>query len=395
MQDAWTILQKIGTIGKNPDGSYTRRCYSPEFFAAAEIVRHEMETLKMTVSQDASGSIHGILPGLEPGLKSIVMGSHLDTVPSGGLFDGALGVSAALDALYRLQESGTRLRHSVEVYGFNGEEFNALGGLYGSRVLTGLFDPDRPGMKEVLASHGHTPEEIKSCRRDFSDVKCYLEAHIEQGPELDAHHIPLGVVSGIAGVYRYRVTCLGQSNHGGTTMMPSRHDAMVGMAKLIVFGDEACRRIDDHLVFTAGTIACWPNSANVVPGKVECTFEMRHLDKAKTDALIREIEDYASRIGRVRFEFTALEEKPGVYSSPKIMKVFEQAAEKAGIPHVVMASGASHDAHAMARRVPMGMIFVPSKDGISHNGAEWTDPKDVKNAGIVLYEALKILDCED
>ncbi len=392
MQDAWTILQKIGTAGRNPDGSYTRRCYSPEFFAAAAVVKQEMETLGMTTGEDASGSLHGVLPGTEKGLKSIVMGSHLDTVPSGGLFDGALGVAAALDALNRLKACGKKLRHPVEVYGFNGEEFNALGGLYGSRVLTGLFDPEQPGMKEALAAHGHTPEEIRACRRDFSDVECYLEAHIEQGPELFRQHVPLGIVSGIAGVYRYRVTCLGQSNHGGTTMMNRRHDAMVGMARLIVFGDEACRRIDDHLVFTAGTIRCWPNSANVVPGKVECTFEMRHLDQARTDQLIEAIRAYAARIPNVTFELTPREEKPGVYSSPELMNVLEKAAEKAGIPYIIMASGASHDAHALARRVPMGMLFVPSKDGISHNGKEWTAPEDVNRAGEMLYEAICLLD---
>ena len=291
--DTMGYLRKIGQFGKNPDGSYTRRIFSPEWESAADLVRSEMKALSMKTDRDAAGNEHGVLLGSVPGLPAIILGSHLDTMPSGGLYDGAMGVAAALAALSRAQKEGVIFRHPIEIYAFNGEEFNPLGALFGSRVLTGWFDSEAPHMKDALHSFGRTGEEMAAARRDFAGVKCYLEAHIEQGPELAARKLPVGIVTGIAGVFRYRVICHGMANHSGTTLMKRRHDAMVGMAKLIVYGDLRCRELDDHLVFTAGTIECFPNSANVVPNRVEATFEMRHLERTLTDALIADIKAYA------------------------------------------------------------------------------------------------------
>lgn len=393
--DTMGYLRKIGQFGKNPDGSYTRRIFSPEWERVADLVRSEMKALSMKTDRDAAGNEHGVLLGSVPGLPAIILGSHLDTVPSGGLYDGAMGVAAALAALSRAQKEGVIFRHPMEIYAFNGEEFNPLGALFGSRVLTGWFDSEAPHMKDALHSFGKTGEEMAAARRDFAGVKCYLEAHIEQGPELAARKLPVGIVTGIAGVFRYRVICHGMANHSGTTLMKRRHDAMVGMAKLIVYGDLRCRELDDHLVFTAGTIKCLPNSANVVPNRVEATFEMRHLDRTLTDALIADIKTYAETISDVTFSFETREEKPGTYCDKGLQEVFQNAADRLHLPYFVMPSGASHDAHALARRVPVGMIFVPSRDGISHNGKEWTDAKDVRAAGNLLYEALRILDKED
>lgn len=167
----------------------------------------------MKTDRDAAGNEHGVLLGSVPGLPAIILGSHLDTVPSGGLYDGAMGVAAALAALSRAQKEGVIFRHPMEIYAFNGEEFNPLGALFGSRVLTGWFDSEAPHMKDALHSFGKTGEEMAAARRDFAGVKCYLEAHIEQGPELAARKLPVGIVTGIAGVFRYRVICHGMANH--------------------------------------------------------------------------------------------------------------------------------------------------------------------------------------
>lgn len=293
------ILAKIGTAGRNEDGSYTRRCYSSEFFKAVDIVEEQMKEQDMETERDAAGNIHGILRGTDSGKKAIIMGSHLDTVPSGGLFDGAYGVAARLEVVRRLKEEGRRLRHTIELYGFNAEESNPLSGTFGSRAITGLVSPEQPNLGEALAAYGHTIPEIMACKRDFSDSKCYLELHIEQGDYLFNEHLNIGIVSGIVGIIRYKVTAIGHSNHAGTTMMKNRRDAMVGMAKLIVEADRCCREIDDTLVFTVGTINCSPGSANVIPGRVECTFEMRHMDRSKTDELIRSIEKIATEIKTV------------------------------------------------------------------------------------------------
>ena len=203
--DTMGYLRKIGQFGKNPDGSYTRRIFSPEWERAADLVRSEMKALSMKTDRDAAGNEHGVLLGSVPGLPAIILGSHLDTVPSGGLYDGAMGVAAALAALSRAQKEGVIFRHPMEIYAFNGEEFNPLGALFGSRVLTGWFDSEAPHMKDALHSFGKTGEEMAAARRDFAGVKCYLEAHIEQGPELAARKLPVGIVTGIAGALYFKV----------------------------------------------------------------------------------------------------------------------------------------------------------------------------------------------
>lgn len=163
--DTMGYLRKIGQFGKNPDGSYTRRIFSPEWERAADLVRSEMKALSMKTDRDAAGNEHGVLLGSVPGLPAIILGSHLDTVPSGGLYDGAMGVAAALAALSRAQKEGVIFRHPMEIYAFNGEEFNPLGALFGSRVLTGWFDSEAPHMKDALHSFGKTGEEMAAARR--------------------------------------------------------------------------------------------------------------------------------------------------------------------------------------------------------------------------------------
>ncbi|WP_415964351.1 M20/M25/M40 family metallo-hydrolase, partial [Acidaminococcus fermentans] len=221
------ILETIGHFGKNPDGSYTRRLYSTEFFQALEAAEELLRQAGLTTSRDAAGNLRAVLPGTDPEAKHILLGSHLDTVPSGGLYDGAYGVAAAIGCVRRLREEGRKLRHTVEVYAFNGEEASPLGGTFGSRTLAGLTDPDQPLLRETLEGFGHSVEVILACRRDFSDAACYLETHIEQGGRLEKEGIQLGIVSGISNIVRYLVTAEGQSNHGGTTPMEDRQDAMV------------------------------------------------------------------------------------------------------------------------------------------------------------------------
>lgn len=395
MNQVKEILEAIGMAGKNEDGSYTRSCYSPAYFEALDIVERQMRELNLEVKRDAAGNIHGLLPGTEEDLGSIMIGSHLDTVPSGGLFDGAYGVAAGIEVVRRLKEEGKCLRHPLELYGFNAEESNPIGGTFGSRAVAGLIDREQPGLSEALREYGHTVQEIMDCRRDFSNAKCYLELHIEQGDRLFNEGLEIGVVSGIVGIVRYRVTAVGHSNHAGTTMMKNRRDAMVAMARLIAAADERCREIDDTLVLTVGTIRCWPGSENVIPGQVECTFEMRHMQQEKTDRLIEEIEKIAAGINTVDFEITKKIDKGSVACDNHLMQVLTQAAEESKVSHIVMPSGAGHDANPMAHCLPVGMIFVPSRDGLSHCKEEWTETKDLENGAEVLYRAVELLDQED
>ena len=386
------MLLRIASAGKEQDGSYYRGCYSEAYYEAVRATRNVMEELGMQVSEDAAGNIHGVLPGSNPQLRHILIGSHLDTVPQGGLFDGAYGVAGALEVVKKIKENGDSLQHTLEIYGFNGEESNPLGGTFGSRAIAGLVDVQQPGFAEALAKYGHGPGEILACKRDFSDAKCYLELHIEQGDHLFRDHIEIGVVSGIVGIVRYRVTALGKSNHAGTTLMKHRQDAMVGMSKLIAEGDALCRKIDDNLVFTVGTIQCWPGSENVIPGKVECTFEMQHMDGSMTDQLIEEIKKAAKKIENCQFTFEKRVDKGSIPCDKELMDIIEKAAKESHVSYVVMPSGASHDANAIGHRVPAGMIFVPSKDGLSHCKEEWTEENDLANGVEVLYQTVLNID---
>ncbi len=389
------ILEKIGKAGRNGNGSYTRSCYSAEYFKAVETTEKLMREYGMETSRDAAGNLRGVLRGTEPGLKSIIIGSHLDTVPEGGLFDGAYGGAGGLEVIRRFYENKRKPRHTMELYAFNAEESSPLGGTFGSRAVAGLVSPEQPGLADALAAYGHTVSEIMECRRDFSDAKCYLELHIEQGDYLYNSGIKIGVVSGIVGVIRYRVTALGRSNHARTTMMKNRRDAMVAMARLIAETDARCRAIDDRLVFTVGTIKCRPGAENVIPGRVECTFEMRHMDKAKTDELIKDIRSIADGIDTADFEIVSMINKGAVSCAPRLMDVIGKAAAEAGARCAVMPSGAGHDAGPIAHRLPIGMIFVPSKDGMSHCPEEWTESEDTAAGAETLYRAALALDAED
>jgi len=388
------ILSEIGRAGRNSDGSYSRGCYSPAYFDGLDIVERQMEELGMEVSRDAAGNILGVLPGKDKKLGSIIMGSHLDTVPSGGLFDGAYGVAGGLEVIRRMKEEGKTLNHSLELYGFNGEESNPLGGTFGSRAVAGLVEPGQPGLSEALKTYGHTVQDILNCKRNFSDAKCYLELHIEQGDRLFNDEMEIGVVSGIVGIVRYKVIAVGHSNHAGTTMMQKRRDALTAMAKLIVQADAKCREIDNALVLTVGTIRCWPGSENVIPGRVECIFEMRHMDKDMTDRLIAEIRNIAAKIDTVEFEITKQIDKGSVKCDEHLMKVIARAPAELEMKHIIMPSGAGHDANPMAHCLPVGMIFVPSKDGLSHCKEEWTEEKELENGVDVLYKTIELLDEE-
>ena len=342
------------------------------------------------------GTLHGVLPGSVPGLKSILIGSHLDTVISGGLYDGAFGVACGIEVVRRLNESGKTLRHPLELYGFDCEESNPMGGTFGARSVAGNYDPQQLGLKEALASFGLSLSDADSCRRDFSDVKCYLEAHIEQGDLLYNENITIGTVQGIVSIVRYVIDAIGQSNHAGTTMMKNRHDAMVAMARLISEADRRCREIDPTLVLTFGTIECFPGAENVIPGRVRCGVEARHMDIAVADRLIDDIRGIAEGISTVKFEIRKKERKPGVTCDRHIMDLINASAEEAGISFREMASGAGHDAVPIAKTgTPTAMIFVPSKDGLSHCGKEWSAPKDLAAGAEVLYRTVLRLDEED
>ena len=238
-----------------------------------------------------------------------------------------------------------------------------------------------------------SPEKAKAAKRDISKYECYLEYHIEQGDKLDHTGIDVGVVSGIVSIIDYKVTAKGMSNHAGTTMMANRKDALVGMAKLIVAAEERARELNDTLVFTVGKIAVSPGQENVIPGQAVANFEMRHMDKAVTDQFYADIQALAKEIPNCEFEFVNTSAKYSTPCDPRLIKLIDDVCTEKGISHIIMPSGAGHDANSMAHEgVPIGMIFVPSVKGISHQGDEYTKPEHIDMGADVLYQTVLKLD---
>lgn len=387
------ILHEIGGIGRNEDGSITRLGGSAEYYQALEKVKAYMEELGMQTRRDSVGNLHGVLPGSDPEKKAIVLGSHLDTVIKGGVFDGMLGVTGALEVVRRLKETNQTLQHPLEIWGFNLEESSPLGGTFGSRCVVGMVEPDAPGYSERLAKYGMTPDDVRAAKQDISKYGCYLEYHIEQGDKLDNAGLDVGVVSGIVSVIRYDVTAHGVSNHAGTTMMPNRRDALVGMSKLIVAAEQRARELSDTLVFTVGKLSVLPGQENVIPNEVTATFEMRHMDKAVTDQFYADIQAMAAEISNCDFSFVSTVAKYSTPCDDRLIKIIDDACAAREIPHVIMPSGAGHDANPMAHEgIPIGMIFVPSVKGISHHGAEWTEARHVDAGADILFDTVLALD---
>lgn len=309
------------------------------------------------------------------------------------IFDGALGVTGALEVICRLKEQKRTLRHPLEVWGFNLEESSPLGGTFGSRCVVGMVDPDVPGYPERLTRYDLTPDDVRAAKRDISKYGCYVEYHIEQGDKLDRAGLDVGVVSGIVSVVRYDVTAHGVSNHAGTTMMENRKDALVGMSKLIVAAEQRARELSDTLVFTVGKLSVLPGQENVIPNEVAATFEMRHMDKAVTDRFFADIQKMAAEIDNCDFTLVNTVAKYSTPCDPRIIQIIDRACADRNVPHVIMPSGAGHDANPMAHEgVPIGMIFVPSVKGISHHGAEWTEPRHVDTGADILFDTVLALD---
>lgn len=381
---------KIGEIGKTDKG-ITRIAYSKEYFEALNRLKELMLEQRLEVTVDKVGNLFGKRKGLK-NLPSIMVGSHLDTVKNGGLLDGNLGVIAALECIYVLNENNISTNHPIEIVAFNAEEGSEMGGTFGSRVIMGRQDTSEIGLSEKLAKYSMTIQDIKESIRDSNDIKAFLELHIEQGGNLDNKGTPIGVVNGIAGITRYKITVIGEANHAGTTPMNLRKDALVMASRLILEIDNISKNMGNPFVSTIGFIKANPGSVNVIPGEVELILEMRDLDKERIDLVFQKIQDYTQTIEDYQFEFEFLIDKPPVKTSGIITMLIEEICIDKGINYEIMASGAGHDAKEIANNVPTGMIFVPSKDGKSHCPEEFTEWENVSLGAQILLETIMKID---
>jgi len=393
-------LEALAAFGKTPEGGVNRAAFSESDLRARLFIREMMIEAGLSVRLDEAGNIIGRLDGREAGLPALTAGSHLDSVPNGGRYDGALGVLAAVECCRTLRDNGIRLRHPLEVIVFADEE----GGLVGSRAMLGEFD-DRAldvvtqsglTVREGIAAAGGNPANIKAARRGLNELAAYIELHIEQGNVLDSRKFRIGIVEGIVGLERWEVEITGTANHAGTTPMDNRQDALVAAAQCIVAVNRTVTALPGRQVGTVGRIKAEPGAVNVIPGKVIMSLELRDLSMKKISSIFAAIQKEASLIAqktrtKIHFSQPDAAQNPAILD-PGIIKLISLSAMELGLSSLKMPSGAGHDAQNMARLAPTGMIFVPSVGGISHSPQEFSRPEDLEAGANVLLITLVRLD---
>ena len=396
-------MQELGELGDSPEGML-RVAYSPEDIAGRDYAIKMMQEAGLETRIDTAGNIIGRRSGSDDNLPAIAMGSHTDTVPKGGKYDGALGVMAAIEVIRTLEEQGPTPRHPLEVINFTNEEGTRFHRwLVGSRSMSGLLeqedldavDDDGLSLGPCLADIGGDISRIEEAVRKPGELAAYFELHIEQGPYLDRSGTPIGVVTGITGRAVFEVEIEGKANHAGTTPMSTRRDALVSASKLVLAIQKMAAEQEICRVSTVGSIKAVPNAVNVIPGSASIGLEFRDTDMEALASAEQELQritdqaviDDAVDIDVIRHRFTT-----SVPITPDMQAMVAEAAENCGFEWESLPSGAGHDAQAVANIAPVAMIFVPSVDGISHSKEEYSTPQDCANGAQVLLELLLLAD---
>jgi len=362
-----------------------------------------MRSAGLTPRIDPAGNIFARRPGTDDMLPPILFGSHIDSVPNGGNFDGDLGSLAAIGVIEALDRAGGRTRHPLEVVIWSSEEGVAFGrGLAGSRIVAGDIKPADMdavwnGLRraDAIRRIGGNPDQIMSAVRPKGAHHAYLELHIEQGGTLDRDRVAIGVVQGIVNIDRYAVVITGFANHAGTTPMPERQDALIAASELTLAVRAAVTARPGRQVGTVGQLNVEPNAPNVVPGVVRLTIELRDLSADVIAGIATDIRERAKAIAtrtNTQIAIDLLSRNPGAPASEDVQRAIERAATATGLAHRRQPSFAGHDAQMMAQLGPMGMIFVPSVAGISHSPRELTQWTDCANGANVLLAAVLEMD---
>lgn len=398
-------LNAVSRIGIGDHGSVTRLVFSIKELRSRQFLIHQMRQIGLQIHIDRIGNIFGRLDSHNAKAPALLVGSHLDTVLHGGKFDGTMGVIAALEAARTLKEQKIVLQSPVEVVCFVGEESSRFGySTLGSSLVAGevhakdlAYAADAQGNKlaDILASMGIYRNNLRSMRRDPSTVKAYLELHIEQGPILEAKKKPIGIVTSIAAPTRFRVVFTGQADHSGTTPMEMRKDALVAASELIVAVEEICRRYSHmekgRVVGTVGAMKIEPGVINAIPGKAELAVDIRSITTDAKKRVVRLVQAQIRQIARrrkIRAEILPLREEDPVPLDKRIIRLLQECCESRNIAYEIMPSGAGHDAMQMAKVAPAGMLFIPSRRGISHSPLEWSEPEDICLGAQLLLDSI-------
>ena len=392
-------MNQLARFGANSAGGIDRVAFSDANIEALDWISGLLGESGFTPSIDFAGNMIAHKPGLEPHLSPIMLGSHVDSVPGGGNYDGQVGSMGALEIAATLADAGHTTRHPLEIAVFTNEE----AGKTGSRALAGeleAFELDIPTASgftigEGIRRLGGNPDRLDEVRRRQGSVEAFLELHIEQGGVLYEDGIDLGVVEGIVGIMRWNVIVDGKTNHAGTTPMDRRADAMVAAARFVDLVYTTAREMPGRQVATVGRLEAEPGAPNVIPGRVTMTLEIRDLSMEGIEKVYDEIGQSVGRIEgqtETQFSFERFYTSRAAPTEPRIREIIENSAQSLGLSSRRMPSGAGHDAQSIALFAPVGMIFVPSVDGISHAPEEFTEPQDITNGVNVLLRTLLEID---
>lgn len=392
-------IERYASYGKQPSGGVTRPSFSEKDYETRQLFVQQLKEMGLQVHIDPIANIWGTLAGNGNSTKPIVIGSHLDTVPNGGKFDGALGVLAAKEIIQTLKDYGHTPNHPLQIVSFTAEESNEFNfSTMGSRAVTGklsgadlseVSNQDGLSLSGAVIRAGGDIDKIEAIEQGA--IAAFFELHIEQGKKLERQNLPLGVVDRIVGIHRDIVTVEGEQNHSGTTMMDERKDALAAAGEMVSSIQRIAKALNTSAVATVGKFDVFPNAANIIPGRVEFILEVRSADKEERESLVESIHQ----------SFNSIQEAYGVSVSSKniyntqeskfdeeLIGFLKTAADSLQIPYTVLPSMAGHDAMHIGDITKTAMLFVRSINGISHNPAELSLPEDIEKSVNVLLEAI-------
>ena len=402
----WADVMALAELTE-PERPYTRRSFSPLYLKGRTWLAKRFTEAGLQTHVDAAGNLIGRMEGKDLSRGVIAVGSHSDTVPSGGRFDGIAGLIAGLEIVRALHEAHLRLDHTLEIIDFLAEEPSDFGlSCIGSRGVSGALEASMLDMKEpegetlgeALRRVGGNPDLIPTARR--ADIKAFLELHIEQGIVLETKSRDVGIVTSIAGVRRIEIVFEGAADHAGTTPMALRHDALVAAANTVTSIRRIAERLSaqaaDYFVATVGILTIEPGASNVVPAKCRMVIDVRTTNPALTNEFAELIERdsavHAAEARVSRAPFVTLSDGPPVACDPRLRAALRRSADELDLRQTDIASGAGHDAAFMSRICPSGMLFVPCRKGKSHSPEEWADREAIAAGAAVVLQTIKSLD---
>ncbi|MCC6804606.1 MAG: Zn-dependent hydrolase [Anaerolineae bacterium] len=389
---------QLSEIGATPDGGISRVALSPQDLAARAWFADRIEEAGLAVRDDDAGNLSGVLTSRQPNAKTLLIGSHLDSVPNGGRYDGAVGILAGLECLRTLRAAGVELPVHLEIINFTDDEGNWRS-MFGCRALAGMLTADdltdqhvdNAPFRAAMSRAGIDPRAIYRARRSPAKLAGYLELHIEQSARLHRAGINIGVVSGIVGRTTYLLTFTGQAGHSGTTDMYKRRDALRGAALFVVRGHDTVRERYGDGIFNVGDIEVEPGAFNVSPSRARLLMECRHVSEkqlAEMETTLLGIARECAAANGLEMESEHVVHVPAATMAAGVIQAIEQSADMLDLSHMRMFSYSGHSAQILSKLMPSGMIFIPSVDGIGHRPDEFTEWSDVINGANVLLQTI-------